>query len=260
MQKSRFARQNGEAKLKASHKLKHITENVPISHPKCLHSIWVPKFNLKSPNLTKPTQPFHLRMNSKLLSFGDCPSCAENLCWTKTHGSTKASQVFYMLVNFTRSRTNFSSSAGFQWQWRKMPAGHRSEYEARQIYKGVGAFCGWVVLSIFQHLSLPSLHELLSSDCCLQLCFYTTHSQRGGWNLANLNIGFTAQFFWVGLIDRGDFSQPFGCLAAFPRGFLIRLLQPLLICYSQPFSILTATFSCIFTFSKLLWLLQCQNA
>lgn len=198
-------------------------------------------------------------MNSKPLSFGGCPSCAGNLCWTKTHGSTKASQVSYMLVNFTISRTNFSSSAGSQWQWRKMPAGHRSVYGARQIYKGPGAFCGWVVLSITQHLSLPSLHELLCSDCCMQLCFHTTHSQRGGWNLAKLNIGFTAQFSWVGLTDR-DFSQPYGCLAAFPRGFLIRLLQPLLICYSQPFSILTATFSGIFTFSRLSWLLQCQHS
>lgn len=164
-----------------------------------------------------------------------------------------------MLVNFTISRSNFSSSAGSQWQWRKMPAGHRSTYGARQIYKGLGAFCGWVVLSITQHLSLPSLHELLCSDCFMQLCFYKIHSQRGGWNLAKLSIGFTAQFSWVGLIDR-DFSQPYGCLAAFPRGFLIRLLQPLLISYSQPLSILTATFSSIFTFSRLPWLLQCQNS
>lgn len=236
-----------------------MTENIPISHPKCLHSIWVPKLNLKSPNLTKTTQSSQLRIDSKPLSFGDCLSCADNLCWTKIHGSTKARQVFYMLVNFTVSRTNFSSSAGFQWQWRQMPAGHRSAYGARQIYNSLGAFCGWVVLSITHHLSLPSLHKLLCSNCCMQLCFYKIHSQRGGWNLAKLNIGFAAQFSWVGLIDRRDFSQPYGCLAAFPRGFLIRLLQPLLICYSQPFSILTATFSCIFTFSRLSWLLQCQN-
>lgn len=125
--------------------------------------------------------------------------------------------------------------------------------------QGPGGFCGWVVLSTTQHLSLPPLHGLLCSACWMQLCFCTIHSQRGGWNLAKLNIGFTAQFSWVGLIDR-DFSQPYGGLAAFPRGFLIRLLQPLLICHSQPFSILTATFPCIFTFSRLSWLLQCHNS
>lgn len=83
------------------------------------------------------------------------------------------------------------------------------------------------------------------------LHFYIIHSQGGSWDLAKLNIGFAAQFSWVSLIDRGDFSWPCGCLAAFPRGFLITLLQPLLICYSQPSSILTATFSCIFTFNGL---------
>lgn len=131
-----------------------------------------------------------------------------------------------------------------------MPAGHKSAYGARRIYKGLGAFCGWAALSITQHLSLPSLYKLLCSDCCMQLHFYSIHSQGGGWDLANLNIGFTAQFSWVSLTDRADFSWPYGCLAPFPEGFLIRLLQPLLICYSQPFSMLTATFSCTFTFSR----------
>lgn len=166
-----------------------------------------------------------------------------------------------MSVHFIISRTNFSSSAGSQWQWRKMPAGHRSAHGARQIYKGLGAFVDeWFLVQPCISPSLPpSKHGLLCSACWMQLCFCTIHSQRGGWNLAKLNIGFTAQFSWVGLIDR-DFSQPYGGLAAFPRGFLIRLLQPLLICHSQPFSILTATFSCIFTFSRLSWLLQCQNS
>lgn len=140
-----------------------------------------------------------------------------------------------------------------------MPAGHKSAYGARQIYKGLGAFCGWAALSITQHLSLPSPHQLLCSDCCMQLHFYSIHSRGGGRDLAKLNIGFAAQISWASLIDRADFSWPYGCLAAFPRGFLIRLLQPLLICYRQPFSILTATLSCIFTFSKLSWLLQCQK-
>lgn len=115
----------------------------------------------------------------------------------------------------------------------------------------------WFLVQTSISPSLPCTNCFAQTVVCS--CVYTIHSQRRGWNLAKLNIGFTAQFSWAGLIDR-DFSQPYGCLAAFPRGFLIRLLQPLLICYSQSFSILTATFSGIFTFSGLSWLLQCQNS
>lgn len=109
LQQRSFARRTGWAKLKTFTKLKCITENFPISHPKCLHNIWIPEFNLNSPNLSKPTQPSQLRIDSNLLSFGDCHSCADNFHWSETHGSTKASWVFLLhgLVNLIISRTNF---------------------------------------------------------------------------------------------------------------------------------------------------------
>lgn len=60
-------------------------------------------------NLSKPALLSQWRMDSKLLSFGDCHSYDDNCHWNETHGSVKASQVFpvYMSVNFTISTTNF---------------------------------------------------------------------------------------------------------------------------------------------------------
>lgn len=127
-----------------------------------------------------------------------------------------------------------------------MPAWHQPAYRARWIYKGLGAFCGWAALTVSQHLSLLPLHKWLCPGCCMQLHFSTIHSWGEGWDLAKPNTGFTAQFSWVSLIGKADFSRPYRRLAALPSGFPIRLLQPLLICCRQPFFTLTATFSSIF--------------
>lgn len=135
-------------------------------------------------------------------------------------------------------------------QQRWMPAWYKSAYRARWIYKGLGAFCGWAALSVSQHLSLLPLHKRLCPDCCMQLHFSTIHSWGEGWDLAQPNTGFAAQFSWVSLIGKAGFSRPYRRLAALPWGFPIRLLQPLLICCRQPFFTLTATFSCLLSFNR----------